>query len=169
VITTVERVREHLPVATKDLHKGLQKVKQLTGLHGRWEIISKKPRTICDTGHNKEGINEVLKCVAREYKSRIVKGKLRVIFGVVNDKDLSSVFKLLSKDKYFKTAQYYFCKPAIPRGLEAQELVESAAKFGLRGKIYSSVKKALAAARSEAKTHELVFVGGSTFTVAEVV
>jgi dihydrofolate synthase/folylpolyglutamate synthase len=169
VLTTVEQVRSHLPVNTKDLLKALTKVKSLTGLHGRWEVIGNKPRTICDTGHNKEGLSEVMKCVAREYKSKLVRGKLHVVMGVVNDKDLVSVFDLLKRDKQFKDAQYYFCKPAIPRGLEAVTLQEAAGKFGFRGEVFSSVKKALAAARGAAKNHELVFVGGSTFTVAEVV
>lgn len=169
VLATVDSVQPEIPVSTKDILAGLKKVKKLTGLHGRWETLQKSPRTICDTGHNTEGIKEVLNCVSREYRSEIVKGKLHVVFGVVNDKDITGVLKLLQRDKHFSKAAYYFCKPAIPRGLEADILMKQAAKFGLKGSVYPSVKKALRAARQGAQKRELVFVGGSTFVVAEVV
>lgn len=169
VLATIQVVQDELPVSTTSLLAGFKNVKNLTGLRGRWDVIGKAPRTICDTGHNAEGIKEVMQCVAREYESRIVKGELHIVFGAVNDKDLSGIFKLLKKDKHFSGARYFFCKPAIPRGLDAHVLMEKAQEFGLSGAVFSSVKKALAAARGRAKKHELVFVGGSTFTVAEVV
>ncbi len=169
VLVVVERVQKEMPVTPKEISSGLQKVKKLTGLRGRWELLSKNPRVICDTGHNAEGILEVLKSVEREFRYRTAKGKLHVVLGVVNDKDLSSLFSLLKKDKHFSKASYYFCKPAIPRGLDADILHDSAARSGLQGLAYASVKKALSAAKKAAKKGELVFVGGSTFTVAEIV
>ncbi len=169
VLVTLELAGNHFKLSQKDILSGLKNIKKLTGLHGRWEMIHKKPRVICDTGHNTEGIKEVVKSVKREYDSKMVKGQLHVVFGAVNDKDLSSVFPLFKKDPHFKNAFFYFCQPAIPRGMETEILEKEAAKFGLKGSSFKSVKRALAAAKKAAKSGELVFVGGSTFTVAEVV
>lgn len=169
VLAVLDLVREELPLTQKVLLTGLKIIKDLTGLRGRWEVLSKKPRVICDTGHNTEGIKEVLKCVDREYKQGTVSGKLHVVFGAVNDKDLTQIFSLLKKDKHFARAAYYFCKPGIPRGMETAILIETAQKFKLTGKPYSSVKTALKGAKKAARARELIFVGGSTFTVAEVV
>jgi dihydrofolate synthase / folylpolyglutamate synthase len=156
----------------KDTHitKALQKVKKLTGLRGRWEIVSKKnPRVICDTGHNKEGIKQVIDCVNREFASKMVTGKLHVVFGAVNDKNVSEIFSLLRADTYFSAATYYFCKPNIPRGMDTSVLSKAAFKHGLKGKEYKSVSRALKVAKKVSKPKELIFVGGSTFTVAEIV
>lgn len=167
VLATLKVVQHDLPVSEAAVAAGLKNIQKLTGLRGRWEVISKKPRVICDTGHNEDGIREVVACVQREYDSRIVKGRLHVVFGVVNDKDTAKIFAILCNNQHFKGAEFYFCKPAIPRGTDAQILFESAAKYKLSGHVYGSVKKALAAARKAARAGELVFVGGSTFTVAE--
>jgi dihydrofolate synthase/folylpolyglutamate synthase len=167
VLQCIEMIREEFPVKEKTLLKALREVKKTTGLHGRWEQISKKPRVICDTGHNTDGIRQVLQCVEREYKTRLVKGQLHVVFGAVSDKDLSGIFSLLKKDPRFSKAAYYFCKPAIPRGMEADLLQQTAAAFGLKGNTYPFVKSALTGAKRQAKPGELIFVGGSTFTVAE--
>lgn len=156
-------------ITDSHISRALQNVKKLTALHGRWELLSKKPRIICDTGHNTDGIKQVLQCIEREFESGIVKGKLHVVFGAVNDKDVTEVFSLFKRDKYFSKASYYFCKPAIPRGMETSILLKNARKDGLKGKIYPSVKKALSVAKNGAKSGDLVFVGGSTFIVAEVV
>ncbi|HXB40427.1 MAG TPA: Mur ligase family protein [Bacteroidia bacterium] len=169
VLATLDFAKNHFKLPDKNIAKGLQKVKKLTGLHGRWELLNKNPRVICDTGHNAEGIKEVLSCVKREYDLKLVKGKLHVVFGAVSDKDLSSIFSLFKKDKHFSKAVYYFCKPAIPRGTETEILLKAASEYKLKGKKYTSVKQALSAAKKAAKSHELVFAGGSTFTVAEVV
>ncbi len=169
VLATLQIAKQSFTLTDKNILKGLKKVKKLTGLHGRWELINKKPHVFCDTGHNAEGIKEVIKCVSREYDFKTVKGKLHVVFGAVNDKDLSSIFSQFKKDKHFAKAIYYFCKPNIPRGMEEEILVKTAAKYKLKGEKYSSVAKALSAAKRAAKSHKLVFVGGSTFTVAEVV
>jgi len=169
VLALLDQVRGEFQLSQKDILTGFKKIKHITGLRGRWEVLNKKPRVICDTGHNTEGIREVLKCVGREYKYGAVKGKLHVVFGAVNDKDLRQIFSLLKKDEHFAGAEYYFCKPAIPRGMETGILKETAAKFKLKGKPYASVKSALRSAKKAAKAHELVFVGGSTFIVAEVV
>lgn len=143
---------EHLKIA-------LQQVKTLTGLHGRWEVLSRRPLTICDTGHNPEGMQEVLQNIAA-----ITYHKLHFVLGVVNDKDISKILTILPTN-----ARYYFCKPDIPRGLDAQSLWFKAEGFGLHGDTYPSVRAALEAAQQAAGKDDLVFVGGSTFVVAEVV
>jgi len=169
VLTLLEILKKKFKITDIHITKALQNVKKLTGLHGRWEVINKKPRVICDTGHNTDGIKQVIDSVNREFLSGIVKGKLHVVFGAVNDKDLSETFSLLKTDKHFSKANYYFCKPNIPRGMELPVLLENSHKYSLKGKGFPSVKKALLAAKSKAKQGDLVFVGGSTFTVAEII
>lgn len=169
VLTVLEILKNKFKITDSHIIKALKNVKKLTGLHGRWEVINKKPRVICDTGHNTDGIKQVIDSVNREFTSGIVKGKLHVVFGAVNDKDLRETFSLLKADKYFSKAIYYFCKPDIPRGMELPVLLKNANKHRLKGKRYSSVKKALLTAKNRAKDTDLIFVGGSTFTVAEIV
>ena len=138
---------------------GLKQVQKATGLMGRWQTISEKPLIIADTGHNEEGIKEVLKNLTRyTYK------KLHIVLAVVNDKDISKILKLLPKD-----AEYYFCKANIPRALNELELSTQAKKAGLIGKPYESVTLALAKAKKQAKANDLIFIGGSTFTVADAI
>jgi dihydrofolate synthase / folylpolyglutamate synthase len=160
VLSAVEELRQLGFIITDEhVRSSLSQVKKLTGLHGRWEILSHDPLTICDTGHNPEGITEVLKNIeATPYE------RLHFVIGVVNDKDISKMLTMLPKD-----AIYYFCKPDIPRGLDAERLKEKAESFGLHGDIYPSVKAAFQAAQHNAGKDDLVFVGGSTFVVAEIV
>lgn len=139
--------------------EGLQNVVKNTGLLGRWQILNKKPLTICDTAHNKEGLIYVLKQLLNEQYDQ-----LHIIMGVVNDKNLDYILDLFPKN-----ATYYFCKPNIPRGLDAKILREQAKRFDLNGKAYKSVKDGLYAAQNAANKEDLIFIGGSTFVVAEVV
>jgi len=169
VLTALNILKQDFKIKDKHVKKAFGNVKKLTGLHGRWELLNKHPRVITDTGHNKDGILKVMECVDREFQSKIVKGKLHVVFGAVNDKDVSNIFALLKTNKHFSIATYYFCKPNIPRGMELNVLYKAAKQQGIKGKTYPSVKDALHAAKKTAKANELVFVGGSTFTVAEVV
>ena len=160
VFSAVEQLREQGFVITDEhLQIALRQVKTLTGLHGRWEVLNTNPLTICDTGHNPEGIKEVLKNIAATSYQH-----LHFVIGMVNDKDISKVLSMLPTD-----ATYYFCRPDIPRGLEAENLKQQAADFGLHGEIYSDVKSAYQSAQKNAEKDDLVFVGGSTFVVAEVV
>ena len=139
--------------------KGLQNVVKNTGLLGRWQILNKKPLTICDTAHNKEGLIYVLKQLLNEKYDQ-----LHIVIGVVNDKNLDSILDLFPNN-----ATYYFCKANIPRGLDAKILKEQAKRFDLKGKAYKSVKDALKEAQNAANQEDLIFIGGSTFVVAEVV
>ena len=169
VLTALDILKHDFKIKEKHIRKALGNVKKLTGLHGRWELLNKHPRVIADTGHNKDGIMQVMNCVDREFQSKMVKGKLHVVFGAVNDKDVANIFALLKTNKNFATATYYLCKPNIPRGMELDILHKAAKQQGIKGNTYPSVKEALYSAKKNAKANELVFVGGSTFTVAEVI
>ena len=141
------------------IDRGFMNVVELTGLLGRWHCLSLNPLTICDTGHNVEGITEVLKHI-----NTIRFKQLHFVLGMVNDKDIEAILKLLPKD-----AVYYFCKADIPRGLDQNILKEKAFETHLNGLAYDSVKDALNAAKNAANANDFIFIGGSTFVVAEVV
>ncbi len=138
--------------------QALQEVKKLTGLRGRWEVISREPKVIVDTGHNEAGVKMVIQQVLNETFR-----KLHIVWGMVGDKDSTGILSLLPAD-----AHYYFCKPNIPRGKEAEQLKKEAVAFNLRGTTHSSVREALDTAQKKAHKDDLIFVGGSTFVVAEV-
>ncbi len=141
----------------QSIYKGISQVKKQTGLQGRWQTLSKNPLVICDTGHNEAGIGEVIKNISQTpYQN------LHIVFGMVKDKDISKVLSLLPKN-----ATYFFCKPDLERGLAANELAAQAAEFNLKGNTYSSVAEAKAAAIQSADAKDLVYIGGSTFVVAE--
>ena len=141
------------------IEKALTKVTETTGLKGRWQVLNNKPLVIADTGHNEAGIKEVLKNIKlTPYKN------LHIVLGILNDKDVNTMLSLLPKK-----AIYYFCKASIPRALDEKELQLLAAKHKLIGTIFKTVSKALAAAKKTAHKDDLIFVGGSNFTVAEVV
>jgi dihydrofolate synthase / folylpolyglutamate synthase len=160
VLSAVDELRKQGFVITDEhVQTALSQVKRLTGLQGRWQTLSTAPLTICDTGHNPDGIREVLKNIAA-----IPYHHLHVVLGMVNDKDINKVLKLLPQQ-----ATYYFCKPDLPRGLDAEILQNQALSVGLQGETYASVKQALEAAQQQAGPHDLVFAGGSTFVVAEIV
>jgi len=137
---------------------GIRNVIRNTGFAGRWQILSRAPLTICDTGHNVSGLQEVVAQIGT-----IGYDHLHFVFGLVVDKDAESLLRLLPAD-----ATCYFCKADIPRGMDAGILLEKALRIGLKGKAYGSVREAFDAARAEAGPGDLVFVGGSTFVVAEV-
>jgi dihydrofolate synthase/folylpolyglutamate synthase len=160
VLSAIDELREQgFIISDEHIQTALKQVKALTGLHGRWETLSHNPLTICDTGHNPDGIEEVMKNIESvKYKH------LHMVIGMVNDKDTGKVLPMFPKD-----ATYYFCKPDIPRGLDAEVMKAQAEAHGLIGEAYSSVKEALLSAQKNAGSDDLVFVGGSTFVVAEVV
>lgn len=138
---------------------GLSHVIRNTGLLGRWEQLQDCPKVICDTGHNKEGLKWVVNQLRKEKYD-----KLHIVLGVVSDKDLNQILPLFPKD-----AIYYFCKPDIPRGMSAELLKDAARPFALEGKAYATVQEAYQNALKKAALEDLVFVGGSTFVVAEVI
>lgn len=140
------------------IEEGIKNTLINTGLRGRWQILKTQPLTICDIGHNADGIRAVV-----DQLRSIKYNHLHFVIGVVNDKDIRAMLSLLPPE-----ATYYFCKADLPRGLDALQLQESAKAFNLQGSVYSSVKTALNAALTAAGKEDLVFIGGSAFTVAEV-
>lgn len=146
-------------IPIKAVQQGLLKVTENTGLRGRWEILGTAPKIICDTAHNREGLCLVFKQLQSEKFQR-----LHVVVGMVNDKDIPSLLELFPKQ-----AQYYFCQPNVPRGLEASQLAQIFTEHGFKGSIYPSVKDALNAAKQSASHDDLIYVGGSTFVVAEII
>jgi len=138
---------------------GLKNVVQNTNFKGRWQILQHKPLVICDTAHNREGVSYVMNQLAS-----LSFNKLHMVLGVVNDKKLDDILTLFPVK-----ATYYFCKPNIPRGLHEVDLQSSAENFHLVGDVYSSVHEAYLKAISDAEIDDVVFVGGSTFVVAEVI
>lgn len=157
--TVAELRRQGLSIPAAAVRKGISGVTALTGLQGRWQTLSKNPLTIADTGHNEAGIHEVLHMLKHTPHRR-----LHIVLGMVGDKDIRNILKLLPQK-----ATYYFCRAGIPRALDAGELQKMGFRAGLRGENCETVKKALKAAQHKAGKGDLVFVGGSTFTVAEVI
>ena len=149
---------EGVNISQKKLHLGLRNVVKNTGLKGRWQVLKKNPKVVCDTAHNKEGLVLVLKQIQKEKFQ-----KLHIVLGFVNDKDLNSVLPLFPKN-----ASYYFCKPDMPRGLEVSILQKKAAELGLLGEIFPTVQKAYEKALNLADENDFIYVGGSTFVVAEM-
>lgn len=143
----------------KNIIDGIRNVVANTKLSGRWQILGSNPLTICDTGHNKEGLEYVLAQI-----NRIPKTKLHMVIGFVNDKDLKSVLPLFPED-----AVYYFTKASVPRALDENILKSEASLYGLMGQSYPDVASALSQARTNASESDMIFIGGSTFIVAEVV
>jgi len=139
--------------------EGLRNVVKNTQLLGRWQVLSQCPNVICDVGHNEMGVTEIV-----QQLNEMSFDELHIVLGTVNDKSIVSILNLLPK-----TATYYFCEANIPRALPVKELSEIAKNQGLTGVAYNSVNEALLAAKKSAKKEDLIFVGGSTFVVAEVV
>ena len=160
VMAVCEVLKRTVYALSKDsVRKGIANVVKTTGLAGRWQVLATEPLTICDTGHNEGGLKEVLAQIdATPHRH------LHFVFGVVNDKHLDPILDLMPKN-----ATYYFCKPDIPRGLDPFSLQQQSQAREMYGECYPSVKAALASARNSAGKEDLVFVGGSTFVVAEVV
>lgn len=142
----------------QNFQDGLGSVKNNTGLAGRWEIIQTKPLTICDTGHNEAGITQNILQI-QQYSYR----KLLIVFGAVNDKEIDAILALLPRD-----AKYYFVQASIPRALDSLILLEKAKRKGLEGIAFSSVHEGFEYSVKEAGDNDLIFVGGSTFVVADL-
>ena len=159
VICAIEILKEKFNIDKKDIVNGLEFVVKNTNLMGRWQILSRQPLVIADTGHNVGGIKEIVMQL-----SDMTFRKLHFVLGCVNDKDIDGILHLLPH-----YAEYYFCKADIPRGLDANILAEKALEAGLRGNVYESVQQAYNSALNNAHFEDVVFVGGSNFTVAEVI
>ena len=159
VLAVIELLtRIGINIQEKDVRKGLAHTRDMTGLRGRWEIIGYNPLTICDTGHNREGIVEVMKQIRQ-----IPWKKIHIVLGLVDDKDPSKILEQLPAE-----ARYYFTQSNVPRSMNREKLAAEGLRFGLYGQICPTPMKALKIALSKADPEDLIFVGGSTFVVAEV-
>ena len=150
--------QKEFKIFQEDIKSGLLQVVKNTGLQGRWQQLDDSPKVICDTAHNKNGLEIVMYQIQKEKFDT-----LHIVLGVVNDKDLDEVLPLFPKN-----AIYYFCKPNIPRGLDAAILYQKATTFGLHGEVFNSVSEAYKKALQIASKSDFIYIGGSTFVVAEI-
>ena len=157
-VATIQQLKG-FQVSEEHIKNGLLHVVKNTNLKGRWQVLQEGPKVICDTAHNKEGLEIVVQQLQKEQFT-----KLHIVLGVVSDKKLEDVLPLFPK-----SATYYFCKPNIPRGLPEDELQWKAKNFQLNGEKFSSVEKAYTAALLNANQEDTIYVGGSTFVVAEII
>ncbi|MGV3762153.1 glutamate ligase domain-containing protein, partial [Parapedobacter sp.] len=152
-----ELKQQGFDVAHTDMKYALAHVQRLTGLMGRWQTVATRPSIVCDTGHNVDGWREVLANIAvTPYET------LHMVIGMMRDKEPGHILPMLPKG-----AHYYFCQVAMPRALPAEELHLAAADHGLGGDAFTTVAEALAAAKRSATATDLIFIGGSTFIVAD--
>ncbi|WP_343031300.1 folylpolyglutamate synthase/dihydrofolate synthase family protein [Xanthovirga aplysinae] len=159
IIEVVEVLKEKgFEIKETHLRKGLSEVVPLSGLKGRWQQLSNKPLIICDMGHNEAGIKAIV-----DQLSGFTYDTLHFVVGFVNDKEVSQVLTHLPK-----SGKYYFCQPQIPRAMKAEEVKKLANKVGLEGEVISNVAEAIQRAKREASENDLIFIGGSTFVVAEI-
>lgn len=154
----VLNTQNEFKVSIENLKTGLLNVFKNTGLQGRWQQLGEHPKIICDTAHNKHGLAIVMNQIQKETFEN-----LHIVLGVVNDKDLDSILPLFPKKAY-----YYFCRPDSSRGLATEILLEAAKKYDLIGEKYDSVKDAFIVAKENAGQNDFIYVGGSTFVVAEL-
>jgi dihydrofolate synthase / folylpolyglutamate synthase len=159
VFCAVLDLKETFRISDRNITDGIRNVKMNTGISGRWQILNSEPLTVCDTAHNKEGLEFVI-----EQIRKIPKSDLHIVLGFVNDKDLNSVLPLFPS-----RAKYYFTKAQVPRSLNEETLKIEAQKFGLYGKSFPDVRTAFENAKEKAKNSDMIFIGGSTFVVAEVI
>jgi dihydrofolate synthase / folylpolyglutamate synthase len=159
VLKTIEVLNGRgLPVPPEAIRTGLEKVVTFTGLKGRWQTLGEHPLIVCDTGHNEGGVREVIDQLQAQPYARLF-----MVWGAVNDKDIRDVLRLLPS-----SARYFFCQARIPRAMEAAELARQAGELGLTGEVVPDVNEAIRRARIEAQADDVIFIGGSTFVVAEI-
>lgn len=158
VLKTLETLAPLYKLDQLTVKKSIEDFKNISGLNGRWQTLSNNPLTICDTGHNIAGVQEVVKLIKQQTYQ-----KLHIVLGMVNDKDIREVLHLLPK-----LAQYYFCKASIERAMPTEKLQELASESQLEGLAFDSVAEAIEQAQKNATKDDFIFIGGSTFVVAEI-
>ena len=167
ILNAVDMLRSILtPISDVALRSGLEHVCSLTGLMGRWQTLSHRPLTICDTGHNLAGwqyLAPQIKEQCKELKALSEKSTLRMVFGMVDDKDINAVMDLLPRN-----ATFYFCQASTHRAIPAEKVLNIAKKHGLNGHTFTSVSKAYQHAINEASTSDFIFIGGSSYVVADL-
>lgn len=160
VLTALRQLRTRIPVEITATHvaEGFARVTRLTGLSGRWQILSARPFTVCDTGHNAGGWAYLGPRLAQ-----LPCRRLHVVFGMAGDKDVNTVLRMLPRE-----ATFYFTQASVKRAMPAAELTAAAQREGLEGRPYASVAQAFAAAQAAATPDDAIFVGGSSFVVADL-
>lgn len=162
ILTAIDELKKNYPstinIKENDIINGLKNVCKNTGLMGRWQIISNKPLTICDTGHNLGGFTYLV----QQIKSQKC-DKLRIVFGMVNDKDIKGVISMLPKN-----AIYYFTQASVKRAMPSNELKSLAQAFGLNGNAYNNIEQAYTTALHDANENDFIYIGGSSFVVADL-
>ncbi|MBR1667869.1 MAG: bifunctional folylpolyglutamate synthase/dihydrofolate synthase [Bacteroidaceae bacterium] len=179
ILCAVSRLKEHgFRISNGNVKEGFAHVCEMTGLMGRWQTLQTEPRVVCDTGHNTGGFQWIVQQLASESsklkrkssklkressKLNNVAATLRIVFGMVNDKDISGVLSMMPKE-----ATYYFCQASVKRALPHEEIKQKAAEYDLRGNSYPTVMEAYEAALNEATKEDFIYVGGSSFVVADL-
>ncbi len=159
VLKTIELLIETgWDISENDIYEGLANTRKLTGLAGRWQVLGYNPLMVCDTAHNADGIKQIVRQIEQTPYE-----KLHIVLGLVNDKNHDNIIEMLPAG-----AEYYFTKADIPRAMDEKELAKIASEYGLNGSTYSSVTKAFDAAVENAGKNDMIFIGGSTFVVAEI-
>ena len=159
VLTAIqELIKQGFKIPNHAVYNGFANVVELTGLMGRWQTLQEKPRIVCDTGHNEHGVKYIVEQLSMESYD-----KLHIVFGMANDKDASTILSMMPKN-----AIYYFTQASVDRALDVNALAESALKHGLTGNRYSNVESALESVKENANENDFIFIGGSSFIVADV-
>jgi len=158
VYTATEILKNEFAFQEEKIIYALSNIQSLTGLRGRWEIVQNEPLTICDTGHNEDGVAFIVNQLNKISKNR----QLHIVWGMVKDKDRTNILKLLPNK-----AKYYLIKPTVQRGLEVHLLQDEMTNFGLENQAFSSIAAAYVEAKSKADLNDVIFIGGSTFVVGD--
>ena len=162
LLSALSKLKEcGIRITGDEVRKGFTNVCRSTGLTGRWQTVNHSPRIVCDAGHNVGGIRYIAAQLERESKRHTA---LRIVFGMVNDKEIDAVLAMLPAD-----ARYYFTQAAVQRAIPADELQAKAAAHNLKGDSYPTVKEALQAARTDSKASDFIFVGGSCYVIADLI
>lgn len=157
-ILGVIQIADQLQISKKSIQHGIEHATELTGLKGRWQQLGTQPLTLCDVGHNEAGVQMILQQIrAQEFN------QLHMVWGMVKGKAHEKILNMLPKE-----ATYYFCQPQVPRGLDVTALHQAAQEAGLKGQAYASVKEAIEEAQQHTQSDDLIFIGGSTFVIAEI-
>lgn len=159
VLCALQLLSDEFIYSQNHVESGFLNVIYNTGLLGRWQVLNASPKVVCDTAHNSHGLKVVLNQIKKEQFDN-----LHIVLGVVNDKELDSILPLFPKN-----AKYYFCSPNVSRALNSSILMEQGMKIGLKGKLYSSVSDAYESALKSSKKADFIYIGGSTFVVAEII
>ena len=170
ILNAINILRQSLHIEDKDIKEGFAHVCELTGLKGRWQTLSESPLVICDTGHNLAGWEYLAPQIKETYDKQRAdaareghESTLRIVFGMVDDKDIHAVMHLLPKN-----ATYYYCQASTHRAIKAERVAEMAKENGLQGAHYQTVKEAYCKAVSESGANDFIFVGGSSYVVADL-